>query len=152
VKRRRWADPPSRYLEEQTQVRVRFQEVDGLRIVWHGHYLTYFEEGRLAFGRRFGLEYRDVLEQGYVIPLVHAECDYYAPARHGDVLTVVARLHPEAAARLTFSFEVRAEDQRLLAAGITVQAFTDPDGALVLTRPAFYEAFLERWADQVVEP
>ena len=34
------------YLEETTTVRVRFQAVDSLRSVWHGHYVSYFEEGR----------------------------------------------------------------------------------------------------------
>jgi acyl-CoA thioester hydrolase len=141
---RRWADPAPRYLEETTDVRVRFQEVDGLRIVWHGHYLSYFEEGRNAFGRRFELEYQDVMREGYVVPLIHVAVDYLAPARFGEVLTVRTRLHPEDAARITFTYRISNADGVKLATGRTVQAFTDTDGQLVLTRPPFYEAFLER--------
>lgn len=141
---RRWADPPPRFLEATTEVRVRFQEVDGLRIVWHGHYITYFEEGRNAFGRRFQLDYQDVMREGYVVPLIHVSVDYLAPARFGDVLTVRTRLHPEDAARLTFTYRISNAEGVKLATGRTVQAFTDTDGQLVLTRPPFYEAFLER--------
>ena len=141
---RRWADPPPRYLEELTQVRVRFQEVDGLQVVWHGHYISYFEEGRTAFGRRYELEYQDVMREGYVVPLVHVSVDYLKPARFGDVLTVRTRLHPEDAARITFTYRIENADGERLATGRTVQAFTDTDGKLILTRPAFYEAFLER--------
>ncbi len=54
MRRHRWGTPSSDYLEVTTQVRVRFQEVDSLRVVWHGHYLSYCEEGRTAFGREFG--------------------------------------------------------------------------------------------------
>ena len=94
------------YLEQCTQVRVRFQEVDSLQVVWHGHYLSYFEEGRTAFGREFGFHYTDILEAGFVAPLVHIEIDYFAPARFGDILEVRTRLYPSEAARISFDYLV----------------------------------------------
>ena len=27
---------------------IKFSEVDSLRVVWHGHYVRYFEDGREA--------------------------------------------------------------------------------------------------------
>lgn len=33
-----------------TQREVRFEEVDVMRIVWHGRYASYFEDGRVAPG------------------------------------------------------------------------------------------------------
>lgn len=146
---RRWREPADRYLEARARVRVRFHEVDALQVVWHGHYVTYLEEGRQAFGRAFGLRYEDIREQGFVVPLVHVALDYYAPARHDELLTVTTRLHPEAAARLTFTYQIAGDDGRRLAIGRTVQAFTDLDGALVLKRPEFYEAFLAAHAERL---
>ncbi len=148
---RRWRVPPPRFLSASTQVRVRFQEVDGLQVVWHGHYVTYLEEGRQAFGRQFGLRYEDIRAEGFVVPLVHVSLDYFAPATYDQLLTVTARLHPESAARLTFTYQIADPDGRRLATGRTVQAFTDLDGALVLTRPDFYQAFLDRWAHAMEE-
>ena len=43
--------------EVQTEIRVRFSEVDSMGVVWHGNYLKYFEDGREAFGRKHGLGY-----------------------------------------------------------------------------------------------
>jgi hypothetical protein len=37
-------------LIEKTAIPVRFNEADPLGIVWHGHYIRYFEDGREAFG------------------------------------------------------------------------------------------------------
>ena len=48
------------YVESICQVNVRFQEVDVLGVVWHGHYLTYFEQGRIAFGREHRFDYLDI--------------------------------------------------------------------------------------------
>jgi len=43
----------------QIEIPVRFCEIDPLSIVWHGHYLKYFEEAREAFGRKYGLGYQE---------------------------------------------------------------------------------------------
>ncbi len=149
VRHRRWPDPPPEYLEETTEVRVRFQECDGLQIVWHGHYVSYLEDGRDAFGRAFEFGYLDVRREGYVVPLVHVSLDYRKPARFGQVLTVTTRLHPEQAARITFTYQIDDAEGTTLATGRTVQAFTDLEGILVLTRPQFYVEFLARWADKL---
>ena len=132
-------------------MRVRFQEVDLLEVVWHGHYVSYFEEGRLGFGEQFGFSYQDVLAAGFIVPVVHLELDYLAPARFGDRLTVRARLHPEPAARVSFSYVV-ARGEQVLATGRTVQIFTDPEGQLLMTRPPYYEEFLAKWQDALIQP
>lgn len=151
MRRRRWSPPSRRSLEAETLVRVRFQEVDALRVVWHGHYLTYFEEGRTAFGRCFGLAYQDILDAGYIAPLVHVEVDYLAPAVMDQEVKVRARLHDTDAAHIAFTYILTDEFERTLATGYSVQAFTDLKGELVLTQPAFYGEFLERQRPEMVE-
>jgi len=150
--RQRWQATGAAYLEARTQVRVRFQEVDALRVVWHGHYLTYLEEGRNAFGRQYGFEYTDILEAGYVAPLVHIELDYFAPARHDDLLEIRTRLHPADGARISFRYRIENAAGRKLATGGSEQVFTDLDGTLVLTRPAFVDDFLKRNASSLILP
>ena len=111
------------YLEESTQVRVRFQEVDSLRIVWHGHYLTYFEEARIALGRKFGINYTDFVSAGLLTPVVHVSCDYVRPARFLDDLEVVGRVYRQDSAKLYYYFQVhRPIDNSLLATGQTIHA------------------------------
>ena len=43
-------------LTNKTEILVRFNEADPLGIVWHGHYIRYFEDGREAFGNMHELE------------------------------------------------------------------------------------------------
>jgi len=47
-------------LKNTTQIIVKFSEVDSLRVVWHGHYVRYFEDGREAFGKQYNLGYLDI--------------------------------------------------------------------------------------------
>jgi acyl-CoA thioester hydrolase len=147
---RRLGPPPASHLAATTTTRVRFHEVDSMGIVWHGHYLTYFEEGRCAFGRRYGFDYSDFFAHDLHAPLVHAEIDHFAPARFGDVLRVTARLHIDDSARIDFTYRI-VEDQhdRLLVTGRTVQVFTTPTGALCLARPPFLAEFVARWRGEI---
>lgn len=154
---RRWTLPQGPFLESRAELRVRFQEVDSLRIVWHGHYLTYCEEGRLAFGGEFGLGYDDLARAELAIPLIHAEVDFHAPARFGDTLKVRTRLYPVRAAQLQFRYRITRQgpadppEGALLATGFTVHAFTNLASELWITRPPLYMEFLERWAGRLEE-
>jgi acyl-CoA thioester hydrolase len=152
ARRRRANDPTGPYLEHRAYLRVRFQDVDSIHVVWHGHYLSYFEHGRESFGEEFGLGYQDVKAAGVVAPVVHVSIDYLQPARFGDELTIVTRLYPSARAEIALSYEVRrASDEALLAKGRTRQVFTDLEGNLLLNQPPIMRRFLAQWQDQLIE-
>lgn len=149
--RRRRDEPAGPYLEHRAYLRVRFQDVDSIHVVWHGHYLSYFEHGRESFGEEYGLGYQDVRAAGVVAPVVHVSCDYLQPARFGDELTIVTRLHPSDRAEIALSYQVRrACDGALLATGRTRQVFTDTEGNLILNQPEILRRFLAQWQDQLV--
>jgi acyl-CoA thioester hydrolase len=134
------------FLEHTTTVRIRFQEVDSLHVVWHGHYVTFLEEARRAFGREFGIDYTTFLEHRVGVPLVQIAMDYLAPARLSDVLEITARLLRSESARLDFEYRVcRQSDGALLATGHSVQVFTTPEGGLLLQWPEFMLERLKAW-------
>jgi acyl-CoA thioester hydrolase len=142
--------PKGRYLEHATTVRVRFHEVDSLRIAWHGHFFTYFEDARMALGREYGIAYDDILKHGYLSPIVHASCDYIKSARFHEEIEIIARHFQTESAKLEFYFEVRRkEDGELLATGATVQALIDREENLVLTMPAFLDEYYGKWQDRM---
>jgi acyl-CoA thioester hydrolase len=137
---------PRAFIEDRTTILVRFNEVDALHIVWHGHYVNYFEEGRRAFGRRLGIDYPAFIEQRIAIPVIHVEVNYLAPAKLSDSLVVTTRLLKSESARLDFDYEVRrAADAALLATGSTSQVFTTPAGDLILNWPPFMLERLKTW-------
>jgi acyl-CoA thioester hydrolase len=122
-----------------TEIPVRFNEVDSMQIVWHGHYVQYMEEGREAFGKKFGISYMDWKATGYMVPLVKISCEYKKPLQYGDTAIVETRLVDTDAAKIIYSFRIfRASDQELVAAGESVQVFLDMDRELILTVPNFF--------------
>jgi len=115
---------------------VRFAECDPYGVVWHGHYVLYFEHAREALTGRFGFSAARALEMGYRVPVTRMELRYRAPARPDQTIRVTTRLRSPSVARLVMDYEVRSEAGDLLASGETEQVVVNASGELLLTLPA----------------
>ena len=129
---------------------VRFEEVDAMGVVWHGRYPSYFEDGRVAFGKKYGFEYLDIYAAGLVIPVKQMGIDYIAPLHFGERCRICATLHWTEAARLNFSYAITDMSGSLLATGYTVHLFLTIDQDLCMDRPKFYLAFCNKWLSGVL--
>src|SRR5271154_5537655 len=135
-------------LSERTEVLVRFNEADPLGIVWHGHYIRYFEDGREAFGNKYGIGYLDFYKKGYVVPIVSVQCDFKKSLRYGDRVIVETNFIPCEAAKIKFSFRLfNSKTNELVATGSSVQVFLDKtNSVLQLTNPSFFEEWKKEHA------
>lgn len=122
-------------------VRVRFNEVDSLNIVWHGHYIVYFEDGREAFGRKYGLSYLDIKEAGFATPIVKSTCEHFLPLEYGDIFTIETTFIPSRAAKLIFQYRLFNQAGQLVCKGTTTQVFLDASRTLCLYEPPFFAAW-----------
>lgn len=113
--------------------------MDSLKIVWHGHYIKYFEDAREAFGQQFGLGYLSVYEKGFSIPIVKIHCDYKRPLSYGDQALIRCTFADTKAAKIIFDYEIfHSETAELVATGQSTQVFLDHSGALQLIPPVFF--------------
>lgn len=138
-------DPPP--LEVSTTRRVRFEEVDVLQMVWHGRYPGYFEDGRIAFGDKYGMTYQRFMKEKTVAPVVQMHLDYKQPLRFDEVFTIITKLHWTEAARLNFSYLINNQKNELAASGYTVQLLTNLDGTMLLFAPQWLQDFQSKWKD-----
>jgi len=134
-------------LEAQVSRVVRFEEVDSLRIVWHGHFASFFEDGRTAFGKKYGLGYLDMHKEGFLAPLAQLHFDYHTPMSFGEGFIIKARAIWSEAAKLIFEYEIRGAENRLAVTGYSVQLFTDLNFQIQMVTPSFLETFRQRWKE-----
>ena len=125
--------------------RVRFNEVDPLNVLWHGHYASYFEDARMALGERYGIGYQDFYAAGVLAPIRQMHMDYEGPLRFDETCRVSAQLFWDDAARLNFEYVIYDGQGKVATRGYTVQLFVTPSGDLYYAKPDFYEAFCSRW-------
>ncbi len=127
-------------LTECTNILIRFNEADPLGIVWHGHYVRYFEDGREAFGEKYGLRYLDIFDEGFTVPVVNVQCDYKRSLRYGDRVVVETRYIDDLAAKIKFEYILtNPATGETVAKGSSVQVFLDKETAsLQLITPPFF--------------
>ena len=127
-------------LTASTNILIRFNEADPLGIVWHGHYVRYFEDGREAFGEKYGLRYLDIFEEGYTVPVVNIQCDYKRSLRYGDRVVVETKYVDDMAAKIKFEYILtNPATGEIVTKGSSVQVFLDKEtSSLQLISPAFF--------------
>lgn len=104
---------------------VRFHDVDMVGVVWHGHYVRYFENARWELMNRIGYGLDRMLASGYAWPIVELHAKYLSPARFGERLRARASL-VEWESRLTLNYLVsRPGDGTRIARARTVQVAVD---------------------------
>ncbi|MCW3082821.1 MAG: 4-hydroxybenzoyl-CoA thioesterase [Bacteroidetes bacterium] len=127
-------------LSFRTEVSVRFSEVDALGIVWHGHYLKFFEDGREAFGKHYKLGYLDIYEHKLATPLVNINVDYKKTVKYGDSVIIETTYIDSPAAKILFKYKIyRTSDMELVAKGESTQVFINMEHELFITIPPFFE-------------
>jgi acyl-CoA thioester hydrolase len=124
---------------------VRFEEVDSLRIVWHGRYPSYFEDARVALGEKYGIGYMDFFAHGIVAPIKKMHFDYYRPLSFQEEMTIEGILHWSDSARMNFEFIIRNGEGEVSTTGYTVQMMLDRDQNILVVPPRFYMEFCTRW-------
>lgn len=128
----------------ETGLRVRYSETDRMGIVYHAHYVVWFEIGRTEYCRAAGLPYRAMEDDGLLILVTKVECTFRRPARYDDAVRVMTAL-PELSARgLAFTYEIRDGEDRRLANGSSRHVFADPSGRPVRAPEPILQA-LERF-------
>lgn len=123
--------------------RVRYRECDPMGVVYHAHYVDYFEVARTEALRSVGLPYRAIEDSGIIMPVVDLQVKYHRPARYDDMLSVITRFSRMPDVRVPIEYEVRNTDSdELVATGHVTLCFVDQaSGRPVRAPQTVIEAF-----------
>jgi acyl-CoA thioester hydrolase len=102
-------------------LKVPFYDVDSMEVVWHGHYIKYFEQARCAFLDELNYNYEAMRASGYVWPVVDLRAKYIHSAKFNQWLRVrVALAEYENRLKLDYVISDRDSGEKLCS-GYSVQ-------------------------------
>lgn len=132
-------------LSAEIEVDIPFHDLDGMNIVWHGHYYKYFEHARTAAMRSIGFDLEQMQESGYAWPVIETHCRYIASLKYGMKVMVHAVLE-DFEHRIKFSYLLKDKKTgKRLAKGHTVQVAVHViSGELCLVTPPALRDYLEK--------
>ena len=120
----------------RTALQVRFHEVDSYSVVWHGHYISWFEVGRNDLTERFGMGPLQLKRHDLLAPVVELSCQFKFPALFGAPLLVQTTMERTEVAKLVFRYQVLHQEKgKILSTGSTTHVLTDLSGTLLYRVP-----------------
>lgn len=111
-----------------TQIRVRYGETDQMGYLYYGYYALYYEQGRAEAIRQLGFTYKELEEQGVIMPVVEMNAKYFRPALYDDLVTVKTSLKvlDKESPQVQFHSDLYNENGKLLNSGVVTLVFFDP--------------------------
>ena len=74
--------------ESVYELKVSFEDLDPMNIVWHGNYMRYMERARCDLLEKLHYTYSDMKTDGYAYPIAKMKVKFIKPAKIGDILTI----------------------------------------------------------------
>ena len=132
-------------LQAEVEMLVPFFDVDSMDVVWHGHYVKYFEVARCALLERIGHNYQQMRDAGYAWPIIDVQLRYMRGARFNQRIVVRADL-VEWENRLKINYLIRdVETGERMTRGSTVQVAVEiASGEMLLASPRVFVDAVER--------
>ncbi|OFY24229.1 MAG: hypothetical protein A2W98_15190 [Bacteroidetes bacterium GWF2_33_38] len=93
-------------MKEELQIRVRYNETDSMKYVYHGNYATYFHASRTELLRKVGLDDKTMEMNGIILPVVEMNVKYIQPAVYDELLTVKTSVKAISACKLYFNHQI----------------------------------------------
>lgn len=112
------------YLSE-TKVRVRYAETDKMSYVYYGNYASYFEVARVEALRDLGMSYKQMEEEGFMLPVLEYKVKYFKPALYDDLLTIRTKIPVMPSVRIVFQYEIFNAENILLTTAETTLVFIE---------------------------
>jgi acyl-CoA thioester hydrolase len=110
-------------LVTETKIRVRYGETDQMGFVYYGNYPEYYEVGRTEALRQLGTSYKQLEDEGILMPVIKMNVRYIKPGRYDDLLTVKTIVKEVPRTRMEFVYEIYNESGELINVGETTLIF-----------------------------
>jgi acyl-CoA thioester hydrolase len=110
--------------QSTTQIRVRYAETDQMNVVYYGNYAQYFEIGRVESIRALGFTYKQMEDEGVIMPVIELHTRFLRPATYDKMLTIQTQIRAlPTSYHIEFFQDVFNEENKILAAGRVVLYF-----------------------------
>lgn len=106
-------------------VKVRYAETDQMGVVHHGNYAQYFEIARLDWLSSLGISYKNMEENGVMLPVFELNTKFLKPAVFEDELRIEVKLRELPSVKITFEYLIFNQCEDLLTKAYTTLVFMD---------------------------
>ena len=126
------------------QLRVRYGETDQMGYCYYGNYAQYFEVGRVETLRSLGLSYKQLENEGFMLPVSEFSVKYKNPALYDDLLSIETTITEVKGARVYFSYLISNEKGKTVATATTTLVFVSKESMRPTSPPNNFTDLIEK--------
>ena len=132
--------------QSTVNIRVRYAETDQMGYVYYGNYATYYEVARVESLRNIGFNYKELEEEGIMLPVLENHSEFIQPGKYDDLLSINVSIKEKPGVRIAFHYDIYNGNETLIHRGVTKLAFVSvktgkpcrpPDHLQELLKPYF---------------
>jgi len=113
-------------MKNKITIRARYSETDQMGVIYHANYFNWFEIGRTSFFRNLGYDYKQLENEGVLLPVIDVGCKYIVSAKYDDEIIIETYIENLKGVKIKYKYNIiRKRDNLLLAEGYTLHAFVN---------------------------
>ena len=128
---------------KEIKIRVRYAETDRMGYSYYGNYATYYEVARVEAMREIGMSYKQLEDNGVLLPVTEFTIKYKKPAYYDDEIRVLVSIKEIPKVRFKFYYETRNSNDELLNTGFTELIFVNKKTGRPMQIPEELESLMK---------
>jgi acyl-CoA thioester hydrolase len=126
-------------------LRVRYSETDQMGYCYYGNYAQYFEVGRVETLRSLGMSYKQLEDEGIMLPVSEFTVKYFSPAFYDTELTVETTITEIKGARIYFDYTITNDLGELICKAQTTLVFVQQGTMKPIPAPKSFTTLLQKY-------
>ena len=127
----------------QIEIRIRYGETDQMGFCYYGNYAQFLEVARVETLREQGISYKELEENGILLPVRNYSIKYIAPAKYDDVIQINTEISDIKNSQIIFKYSIYL-DQKLIATAVTELVFVSKENYKPMKVPADFKFLAEK--------
>jgi acyl-CoA thioester hydrolase len=127
----------------QIEIRIRYGETDQMGFCYYGNYAQFLEVARVETLREQGISYKELEENGILLPVRNYSIKYIAPAKYDDVIQINTEISDIKNSQIIFKYSIYL-DQKLIATAVTELVFVSKENYKPMKVPADFNFLAEK--------
>lgn len=119
------------------QIRTRYSETDQMGVIYYGNYPQYLEVTRVEWLRNLGISYKEMEENGILLPVVSLQVTYKKPAVYDEILSVEISVKNTPTSKIEFDYQIFNQKNELIATANTILVFVSKEAFRPIKCPDF---------------
>ncbi len=111
--------------KHEFKIRIRYVDIDGMKIIHNSKYPIYFEEARIDLVNKENYPYAQIEQDGFIFPISELKILYKNSIYYGEEITVKVWLEYLKNYSMKFKYQIMKQNEIIACEGYTIHAVID---------------------------